>query len=58
MEDKWKKSFIFRRYTIIYDYGTEEQVLETGGEAEREEHRDSSVDIEKPTATGYFFGMI
>jgi hypothetical protein len=25
----------------------EEQVLETGGEAEREEHRDSSVDIEK-----------
>ena len=61
MEDKWKKSFIFRirQYTIIYDYGMEEQVLETGGEAEREEHRDSSVDIEKkPTATGYVFVMI
>jgi len=36
----------------------EEQVLETGGEAEREEHRDSSVDIEKPTATGYVFVKI
>ena len=35
-----------RQYTIIYDYGMEEQVLETGGEAEREEHRDSSVDKE------------
>jgi len=55
MEDKWKKSFIFRirQYTIIYDYGMEEQVLETGGEAEREEHRDSSVDIEKKTNSNW-----
>ena len=46
-----------RYITILYDYGMEEQVLETGGEAEWDEHQDSSVDKEKPTAnrvTGYF----
>jgi hypothetical protein len=47
-----------RYITILYDYGMEEQVLETGGEAERDEHQDSSVDKEKPTATGYVFDMI
>jgi hypothetical protein len=31
----------------------EEQVLETGGEAEREEHRDSSVDIKKKTNSNW-----
>ena len=35
----------------------EEQVLETGGEAEREEHRDSSVDIEKKP-TNYSAAML